>query len=147
MLSDVGLDLITTRSWAEPKSRVRHLTIWATQAPLKSFILVSFILFLNYTGTSALLLIYILLFSNILNKSFLSLNIIIKTIFLCSYISNILSGITSALNKVRPWEFLLSNSAYYNLYSIVIIILFHSCFWRIFKSGIEFRMVVILLAH
>ena len=30
---DVGLDLTTVRSWPKPKSRVRHLTNWATHAP------------------------------------------------------------------------------------------------------------------
>ena len=29
----VGLDLTTLRSWPEPKSRVRHLTVWVTQVP------------------------------------------------------------------------------------------------------------------
>ena len=31
---DSRLDLMTLRSWPEPKSRVRGLTNWATQAPL-----------------------------------------------------------------------------------------------------------------
>ena len=31
---DVGLSLMTLRSWPEPKSRVPRLTEWATQAPL-----------------------------------------------------------------------------------------------------------------
>ena len=31
---DVGLDLRTLRSWPEPKSRVWHLTNWATRATL-----------------------------------------------------------------------------------------------------------------
>lgn len=31
----VGLGLMTMKSWHELKSRIRHLTDWATQAPLK----------------------------------------------------------------------------------------------------------------
>ena len=36
MEPEVGLDLTTMRSWPEPKSRVGHLTDWATQVPQSS---------------------------------------------------------------------------------------------------------------
>ena len=41
---DVGLNLTTLRSWSELKSRVRHSTCWATEAPFES----TFISFLRF---------------------------------------------------------------------------------------------------
>ena len=35
MVPNLGLDLMTLRSWPRLKSRVGHLTDWATQEPLK----------------------------------------------------------------------------------------------------------------
>ena len=36
---DVGLNLMTLRSWLEPKSRVRHSAEWAIQVSLPQFII------------------------------------------------------------------------------------------------------------
>ena len=36
--SDVGMDPRTLKSWPELKSRVRHLSNWATQVPQKEFL-------------------------------------------------------------------------------------------------------------